>query len=317
MNHGDAGGDAPGSGADSPGAASGTPAAAASVPVAGVSASPIQAPAIPVAGVPAPPIPVAADVVPSVVARGLTRVFGEKVAVDRIDLTVRPGEFFGFLGPNGAGKSTTIRMLCGLLRPTAGRAFVLGHDVAADPVAVKACVGILPEEVNVYERLSGRELLRFTARMHGLPREEAESRAEDLFRLVEIAAGDRDKMVVDYSMGMRKKTALACALIHSPRVLFLDEPFNGIDAVTSDHLRRVFQRLTERGVTIFFSSHVLEVVEKLCTRIAIVHGGRLAACGSLDEIRAATGRDAATSLHDIFVSLVGGSGDRGDLGWLR
>ncbi len=253
---------------------------------------------------------------PSVVARDLTKTFGDKAAVDRVSFEVRPGEFFGFLGPNGAGKTTTIRMLCGLSRPTSGSAFVLGRDVAADPVGIKASVGILPEEVNVYERLSGAELVSFTGRMHGMARDVCEQRAQDLFRLLEIPPDDQRRMVVDYSMGMRKKTALACALLHSPRVLFLDEPFNGIDAVTGDHLRRVLSRLAERGVTIFFSSHVLEVVEKLCTRIAIIQKGRLAACGTLDEIREATGHAPGTPLHDIFVRLVGGGGDRGELAWL-
>ena len=252
----------------------------------------------------------------SVVARGLTKRYGEKAAVESLDLAVRPGEFFGFLGPNGAGKSTTIRMLCGLARPTSGSAVVAGLDVVAEPVALKARIGILPEEVNTYERLSGWELLVFTGRMHGLRRAEAEERAADLLRVVEITEEDRQRMVVDYSMGMRKKTALACALIHAPRVIFLDEPFNGIDAVTGDALRRVLVRLTGRGVTVFFSSHVLEVVEKLCSRIAIIHRGRLAACGTVDEIRTSTGHPPGTPLHDVFVRIVGGGEDRGDLGWL-
>ena len=253
----------------------------------------------------------------SVIAHGLTKRYGAKTAVDSIDLAVRPGEFFGFLGPNGAGKSTTIKMLCGLIRPTSGRAIVLGRDVAREPVAVKALIGILPEEVNTYERLTGWELLVFSGRMHGMPREGVEERAKDLLRLVEISEQDRHKMVVDYSMGMRKKIALACALLHAPRVLFLDEPFNGIDAVTSDALRHIFQRLTERGVTIFFSSHVLEVVERLCTRLAIIQTGRIVASGTLDEIRVATGHAPDAPLHDIFVRLVGGGGDRGDVAWLK
>jgi ABC-2 type transport system ATP-binding protein len=253
----------------------------------------------------------------SVVAERLTKRFATTTAVDSVDLAVRPGEFFGFLGPNGAGKSTTIKMLCGLTRPTSGRALVLGRDVAAEPVAVKAQIGVLPEEVNTYERLSGWELLQFTGRMHGLPRRDVEERAADLLRVVEITDDDRHKMVVDYSMGMRKKVALACALLHSPRVLFLDEPFNGIDAVTSDVLRRILLKLTERGVTIFFSSHVLEVVEKLCTRLAIIHKGRLVAVGTLPEIRVATGHAPDAPLHDIFVQVVGGKTDRGDVAWLR
>ena len=308
---------------DVPAGAPALPDIAAVVPVDPAAASLGTEPAAPhpaLAGLPighwAPPPPVSLSAPFSVVTEQLTKAYSGREVVQGLSLAVREGEFFGFLGPNGAGKSTTLKMLCGLIRPTSGRAVVLGHDVALEPIAVKAKVGILPEEVNVYERLSGWELLQFTGRMHGLPRDEAEHRASDLLRLVEISDDDRHKMVVDYSMGMRKKTALACALLHSPRVLFLDEPFNGIDAVTSDHLRRVFQRLTERGVTIFFSSHVLEVVERLCTRIAIIHHGRLETQGTLDEIRAATGHSSQASLHEIFVKIAGGGANRGDLTWL-
>ncbi len=253
----------------------------------------------------------------SVYAEKLTKTYGTKTAVDQIDLAVRPGEFFGILGPNGAGKSTTIKMLCGLVRPTSGRASVLGHDAALEPIAVKSRIGIMPEEVNTYERLTARELLVFTGRLHGLPRAEAEDRTRELLRLVEISDDDAKKMIVDYSMGMRKKTVLASALIHAPRVLFLDEPFNGIDAVTTQALRGVLNRLTERGVTIFFSSHVLEVVEKLCTRIAIIHGGRLKVEGTLAEIREKTGHAADVPLQDIFVKVVGGNTERGELSWVK
>ena len=253
----------------------------------------------------------------SVLTQGLTKVYDGKAVVDDVDLAVAPGEFFGILGPNGAGKSTTIKMLCGLVRPTAGRAFVMGHDVTREPVAVKARIGILPEEVNTYERLTAWELLVFTGRLHGLSRAEAESRSDELLRLVEITEEDRNKMIVDYSMGMRKKTVLACALIHAPRVLFLDEPFNGIDAVTTQALRKVLQGLTGRGVTIFFSSHVLEVVERLCTRIAIIHRGKLLVAGTLPEIRAKTGHAADVPLQDIFVKVVGGNTERGELSWMK
>jgi len=253
----------------------------------------------------------------SVVAEGLTKWYGEKLAVDALDLAVAPGEFFGCLGPNGAGKSTTIKMLCGLVKPTRGRAVVLGHDVSLDPIEVKARIGIMPEEVNTYERLSARELLVFTGRLHGLKRAEADARASELLRIVEITDEDARKMIVDYSMGMRKKTVLAAALIHAPRVLFLDEPFNGIDAVTTQALRGVLQKLTERGVTIFFSSHVLEVVERLCTRIAIIHKGRLQVVGTLPEIRAKTGHAEGTPLQDIFVKVVGGNTERGELSWVK
>jgi ABC-2 type transport system ATP-binding protein len=253
----------------------------------------------------------------SVFAEKLTKVYGAKSAVDAIDLAVAPGEFFGILGPNGAGKSTTIKMMCGLVRPTSGRALVLGHDVREEPLAVKARIGIMPEEVNTYERLSARELLVFTGRMHGLARSEAEDRTRDLLALVEISDDDAKKMVVDYSMGMRKKTVLAAALIHAPRVLFLDEPFNGIDAVTSQALRGVLKGLVAKGVTIFFSSHVLEVVEKLCTRMAIIHEGRLLVVGTLPEIREKTGHGPDAPLQDIFVKVVGGNTERGELSWVK
>ncbi len=252
----------------------------------------------------------------SVVAEGLTKRFGDKLAVDHIDLRVRRGEFFGFLGPNGAGKSTTIKMLCGMQLPTSGAMRVLGHDVVKEPLLVKARIGMLPEEINTYERLTGWELLTFTGRMFGLSRAEAEKRSEDLLRLVELSEQDRHKLVVDYSLGMKKKTTLACALIHNPRVLFLDEPFNGLDAITSRAIREALRRATERGVTVFFSSHVLEVVEKLCTRIAIIHQGVLQAEGTVAEIAAAKGFPPGTSLEETFVQIVGGRVDRGDLSWI-
>ena len=253
----------------------------------------------------------------AVITEGLTKTYGDKVAVSHLDLRVKKGEFFGFLGPNGAGKSTTIKMLCGLLLPTSGRMTVAGHDVVADPLAVKAKIGILPEDINTYERLTGWELLTFTGRMYGLTRAEAEQRTEQLLRLVELNEEDRHKLVVDYSLGMKKKTTLACALIHNPKVLFLDEPFNGIDAITGSAIREALRRATERGVTVFFSSHVLEVVEKLCTRIAIIHNGTLHAEGTIAEIAAARGFAPGTPLEELFVQIAGGGQvDRGDLSWM-
>jgi len=247
----------------------------------------------------------------------LTKVFERrKIAVDHLDLEVRRGEFFGFLGPNGAGKSTTIKILCGLLRPSRGRATVLGYDVVKEPLEVKARIGLLPEEVNTYERLTGEELLIFTGQMYGLSRAEATTRAGELLDFMEIARGDRHKMIVDYSMGMKKKTVLAAALIHGPRLLFLDEPFNGIDAVTSRAIRNMLTRAVQEGVTIFFSSHVLEVVERLCTRIAIIDRGRLLAVGDLAALREQTGHGPDATLEEVFVGLVGRDGDRGELSFL-
>jgi len=252
----------------------------------------------------------------SVEAEGLTRSFDGHVAVDGLDLRVPRGVFFGFLGPNGAGKSTTIKMLTGMLTPTAGRARILGIDPAADPVGAKRILGILPEEIFTYERLSGWELLVFTGRMHGLGIEESERRATDLLGLMEISEEDRHRLLVDYSMGMKKKTLLASAMIHSPRVLFLDEPFNGIDAVTARAIRLVLQRAVERGVTVFFSSHAMDTVERLCTLAAVIHRGKVLASGTLEEVRASAGLPPGATFEDAFVRLVGGREDRGTLEWL-
>ncbi len=253
---------------------------------------------------------------PAVEARALVRSFDGKLAVDGIDLVVPRGVFFGFLGPNGAGKSTTIRMLCGMMRPTSGQARILGIDPAADPEGAKRILGILPEEVFTYERLSGLELLVFTGRMHGLGAEESERRAEDLLALMEMGNEDRHRLLVDYSMGTKKKVLLACAMIHSPRVLFLDEPFNGIDAVTARAIRRVLERAVEKGVTVFFSSHVMETVERLCDLAAVIHRGKIVASGTLADLRAASGLAPEADLEEVFVRLVGGVEDRGSLEWL-
>ena len=252
----------------------------------------------------------------SVVLEGISRDFDGTRALDRIDLRVRRGEFFGFLGPNGAGKSTTIKILSAQLRPTEGRALVLGHDVVREPLEIKRRIGVLPEEINVYERLTADELLRFTGRMHRLPDDVITQRTEDLYRLMELGEDDRHRLIVDDSMGTKKKIVLACALLHNPKVLFLDEPFNGIDAVTARAIRSVLTSATERGVTIFFSSHVLEVVEKLCTRLAIVHRGRIRAQGTLDDVCRQAELPAGSALEDAFVELVGGEVERGDLEWM-
>jgi len=255
--------------------------------------------------------------IPAVEIQSLTKRYDKITAVDDISLTVEPGEFFGFLGPNGAGKSTTIRILSGLLQPTSGTARVLGYDVVEEPLEVKRRIGVLPEDVNVYERLSGLELLELSGRLHGLPRSEVRRRTEDLLDLVALDLPSAKRLIVDYSMGMRKKIALACALIHSPRVLFLDEPFNGIDAVTGETIRGFLQRATARGITVFFSSHVLEVVERLCTRLAIINQGKIMVEGTQAEIQEKAAVAEGTPLHRLFVDLVGGGRKEGmDLSWL-
>ena len=246
---------------------------------------------------------------------GLTREFDKKIAVNGLTLAVRRGEFFGFLGPNGAGKSTTIKMMVGLLRPTAGTAFIGGVDVWRDPLKAKALMGVLPEQLNLYERLTGRELIEFAARLYDLPRAEARRRATSLLDVLTL--GDAaDKLIVDYSVGMRKKIALAAALVHRPQVLFLDEPFEGIDPVSSRVIRDILRDLTRSGVTIFFSSHIMEVVERLCTRIGVINDGQLIAEGTLAELRQRAGEQGAT-LEDIFLRLVGADTHEGSLEWLE
>jgi ABC-2 type transport system ATP-binding protein len=251
----------------------------------------------------------------TILASGLTKRFGDTVAVDGIDLHVQAGEFFGFLGPNGAGKSTTIKMLCGLLRPTEGSIRIAGFDIDGQPLEVKRHIGVLPEEIDLYERLTGAEFLVFAARMHGLPLEEARRRTSDLLELMELTE-DQNRLIVDYSMGMKKKTAFAAALIHHPKVLFLDEPFNGIDPISVRAIRNVLRQLTDHGTTIFFTSHVMEVVERLCSRVAIINRGQIVAEGGLAELRAKAAAGGDSSLEDIFLKLVNARTDDEALSWL-
>lgn len=261
--------------------------------------------------------PESISAVRAVEMEGLTKIYGDKVAVDHLSLTVNRGEFFGFLGPNGAGKSTTIKLLSGLILPTHGVARVAGIDVQHDPLEVKRRIGILPEEVHTYERLTGWELLSFVGRLHDMDESDIADRSIDLFRVLDFSPEESSKLIIDYSMGMKKKIALASALIHSPEVLFLDEPFNGIDAVTSRSIRFILQAAVRSGITIFFSSHILDVVQRLCTRIAIINNGRLVALGTVDEIRRTVAASHDTGLDDLFVQLVAGDQKTEGLDWLR
>jgi ABC-2 type transport system ATP-binding protein len=257
--------------------------------------------------------------IPAIEALGLTRHFGQKTAVANLDLAVDEGEFFGFLGPNGAGKSTTINMLVGLLRPSAGQARINGIDIWQNPLPAKRLLGVLPEGLNLYQRLSANEFVRFVGSMYDIPAPEVESRAAELIDLFDLTE-DADKLIIDYSHGMRKKTALAAALIHAPRVLFLDEPFEGIDAITGRIIRDVLQQLRGQGTTIFFSSHILEVVERLCTRVGVIADGRLVASGTISELRERAETGAGTTLEDIFLKAVGATADienSGKLSWLK
>lgn len=274
----------------------------------------MMTPPIQPGGIPAPLAFPPPDAV--VATLGLTRLFGERRAVDGLTLAVRRGEFFGFLGRNGAGKSTTIKMLVGLLRPTSGFAFVGGVDVWKEPLRAKALMGVLPEQLNLYDRLSGRELVEFAGAMYDIPRAEAHRRAGALLDAL-LLGDDADKLVVDYSVGMRKKVALAAALIHRPQALFLDEPFEGVDPVSSRVIRDILRELTASGITVFFSSHIMEVVEKLCTRVGVIENGRLIAEGTLADLRQRAGGGSDATLEDVFLELVGAAPREGNLEWLE
>jgi ABC-2 type transport system ATP-binding protein len=251
------------------------------------------------------------DVMWAIETSGLTRLYDGKPAVEGLALRVPLGSFYGFLGPNGAGKSTTMKLLTGLLAPTAGSARVLGLDLARDPLAVKRQVGVVPDGLQLFERLTGAEQLRITGQLYGLDRETAGARAAELLDALELA-GEPGKLVGEYSHGMKKKLALGCALIHGPRLLFLDEPFEGIDAVAVAGIRRLLQDLVARGaLTVFLTSHVLEVVERLVTHVGIIHRGRLVLEGPLAEVRA-TG-----TLEEMFIRAVGEERPRASaLSWL-
>jgi ABC-2 type transport system ATP-binding protein len=250
----------------------------------------------------------------------LTRRFGALTAVNGMDLQVKSGQFFGFLGPNGAGKSTTIKMLTGLLAPSSGRISLLGLDFAQNLVELKRQIGVVPEGMGLFERLSAAEYLEFVGRMYGLDKATTRKRSDELLEFMQLA--DRSKtMIADYSHGMQKKLALAAAVIHGPRILFLDEPFEGVDALAAGALKELLARMTERGVTIFLTSHVLEIVERLCSHVAIIKKGQLVAQGSIEQLRAGVpsieGR--TLTLEDIFVSVVGQGADRAqieELSWL-
>lgn len=248
----------------------------------------------------------------AVATSGLTRLFGTFAAVENVNLAVAPGQFFGFLGPNGAGKSTTIKMLTGLLAPSSGSIEVLGLDLLQHPVEVKRQIGVVPEGMALFGRLTGSEYLNFVGRMYGLDRATSARRADELLEFMQLA-GETRKLITDYSHGMQKKLALAAAVIHGPRVLFLDEPFEGVDAIAAGTLKAMLQSMIARGATIFLTSHVLEIVERLCSHVAIIDHGHLVAQGSLAELRgAATGE----TLEEIFLRVVGGPQKEAELSWL-
>src|ERR1035438_508616 len=205
---------------------------------------------------------------------GLTRRFGALTAVEDVTLSVAPGQFFGFLGPNGAGKSTTIKMLTGLLEPTAGKVEILGRPFGAGALDLKRQIGVVPEGMALLGRLTAPEYLHFVGRMYGLDRETTDQRTQELLEFMKLA-DETKKLITDFSHGMQKKLALAAAVIHGPRVLFLDEPFEGVDAIAAGMLKTMLQGMINRGATIFLTTHVLEIVERLCSHVAIISQGRL------------------------------------------
>ncbi len=264
---------------------------------------PATPPALSVAAplpLPAPALPPAqADAPIALAARSLVRRYGEFVAVDGLELSVRQGEIYGFLGPNGAGKTTTIKMLAGLLLPNAGHMEIAGRDVVAESEQAKAALGYVPDRALLYERLTGREYLAFLAQMRGLPKAAAEAEIDRLLALLDLH-GDADRVCGGYSLGMGRKLSLAAALLHRPRVLILDEPLNGLAPRSARRMKALFASLSADGVTIFLSPHDLATAESICHRVGIIHRGRLQAEGSAAELRALA---AAPDLEAVFLAL--------------
>ncbi|MCK6557380.1 ABC transporter ATP-binding protein [Candidatus Binatia bacterium] len=236
---------------------------------------------------------------------GLTKCYGRTVAVDDLNLTVAPGEVFGFLGPNGAGKTTTIRMMMGLLRPTRGAVRLGGYDLAVDPVAAKQLCGFVPDRPHVYEKLTGAEFLDFVAGLYGVEAASIASRRGELLEMFDLL-GWADELVESYSHGMKQRLVMAAALVHAPRLLIVDEPMVGLDPRGARLLQRTFAELAREGVTVFMSTHSLGVAEETCDRIGIVNQGRLIAVGTVEELRRLAGSHADARLEAIFLRLTGG-----------
>ena len=263
----------------------------------------------------APQLPVtpqtipAAGARPAIEIRGLTKAFGQKVAVDRINLDIPSGSFYGLVGRNGAGKTTTISMVTGMLMPSEGTAYVRGIDMWAEPLKAKAHLGVLPDGVHLFDKLTGEQLITYSGYLHGIDKETVASRVKDLLAAMDLtdAAG---RAVADYSAGMTKKIALAAALIHAPSVLILDEPFEAVDPVSAANIQDILRGFVASGGTVVISSHVMDLVQRLCDHVAIMDSGRILAAGTVDEVR------AGTSLEERFVQLVGGRTSSEGLSWL-
>jgi ABC-2 type transport system ATP-binding protein len=240
----------------------------------------------------------------------LRKVYGDKAAVDGLNLTVRQGSFFGFLGPNGAGKTTTIKMLMGLAQPTSGSIELLGLPMPAEALQIKRQIGLVPDESLLFDHLTGGEFIEFAGRIYGLDRAVAKERAAELLALFELDAAPK-KLISEYSKGMRKRTAMAAALIHRPKLFLMDEPFEGVDAVGARLMKEILLDQVRSGATIFLTSHVLEVVERLCDRVAILKQGTVIREGSMEELRG-----SAETLEDAFVEALGVERATESLDWL-
>ncbi|MCL6580000.1 MAG: ABC transporter ATP-binding protein [Firmicutes bacterium] len=244
---------------------------------------------------------------PAIRAEDLTKRFGDLVAVDGVTFEVLPGELFGFLGPNGAGKTTTIKMMVGLLRPTAGKVAVAGFDLAADPVSAKARLGYVPDEPALYDKLTGREFLRLVAAVYRMDWKTVQGRVVELLELFDLSA-QADDLLGGWSHGMRQKVALAAALLHEPEVLVLDEPTVGLDPRAARLVKDILREFCRRGGTVFMSTHILEIAEAMCDRVGIIDRGRLVAVGTEAELRGRVGAgdSDALTLEDVFLRVTGG-----------
>ena len=245
----------------------------------------------------------------AIALRGLAKTYGEKAAVQSIDLDIPAGSTYGLVGRNGAGKTTTLSMATGLLRPTAGTAVVRGIDVWARPREAKQVLGVLPDGVHLFDRLTGRQLITYAGLLHGLDRETVAERTEDLLRAMDLLDSG-GKPVTDYSAGMRKKVALASAMVHSPKVLVLDEPFESVDPVSASNIRDILAGFARHGGTVVVSSHVMDLVQRMCDHVAIMDSGRILAAGTVDQVR------GEHSLEETFVELVGGRVESEGITWL-
>nr|WP_294456105.1 ATP-binding cassette domain-containing protein [uncultured Rothia sp.] len=286
--------------------AAAVPEAVASEPVAPEASVPASvAPQLPVTPQAAP----TAGARPAIEIRGLTKAFGQKVAVDRINLDIPSGSFYGLVGRNGAGKTTTISMVTGMLMPSEGTAYVRGIDMWTEPLKAKAHLGVLPDGVHLFDKLTGEQLITYSGYLHGIDKETVASRVKDLLVAMDLtdAAG---RAVADYSAGMTKKIALAAALVHAPSVLILDEPFEAVDPVSAANIQDILRGFVASGGTVIISSHVMDLVQRLCDHVAVMDSGRILAAGTVDEVR------AGVSLEERFVQLVGGRTSSEGLSWL-